>query len=43
MNEEILLSKLKEYLIPKIKEHPHKGRPYSISNEKLIEAIFLCP
>ena len=41
MNEDKLIQKLKEHLIPKIKEHPHKGRPYSVSNNELIEAIFV--
>ena len=40
MNEEILIGKLNEYIIPKIKEHSNKGRPYSINNEELIEAFF---
>ena len=42
MNEEILIGKLNKYIIPKIKEHSNKGRPYSINNEELIEAFFLC-
>ena len=42
MNDEILIRKLNEHLISKIKQHPHRGRPYSFSNEKLIEEIFLC-
>jgi hypothetical protein len=40
MKEEELLSKLKEYMIPKIRKHPIKGRPYTISNETIIEGIY---
>lgn len=40
MNDELLIEKLEELLIPKIKEHPHRGRPYSISNDNLIEATY---
>lgn len=42
MNEDILISKLKEYLLPKLKRTSCKGRPYSITNEQLVDAIFLC-
>lgn len=40
MNEELLIEKLKEIILTKIKTHPYKGRPYSFTNEKLIEGIF---
>jgi hypothetical protein len=41
MNEDKLNAKLKEYIIPKIKAH-HKGRPFSVTTDHLIDAIFLC-
>lgn len=40
MNEERMLEKLIQYLVPKIKEHPSRGRPNCFTNEKLIEGIF---
>jgi hypothetical protein len=42
MNEDKLLSKLKEYIVPKLKEHSNKGRPFSVTNDQLINAFFLC-
>lgn len=42
MNEENLIKKLKEIIIPKIiNKNTHIGRPYEVSNEQLIESIFL--
>jgi transposase len=41
MNNNTLIAKLKEYIIPKIpRKKSNKGRHYSVSNDKLIEAIF---
>lgn len=41
MNNNILIAKLKEYIIPKIPcKKSDKGRPYSVSHDKLMEAIF---
>ena len=44
MNEEYIIDKLKEILIKNIPtKKTLKGRPYSLTNEQLIDGIFLCP
>ena len=41
MNNDYLLHKLNEYILPKIKcKNLQKGRPYNVSNENVIKAIF---
>lgn len=40
MNEENLIARLQEYIIPKMKPPATRGRPHGLSNEQLIKGIF---